>query len=97
MYPTVVIVLVETQRSMTDICEIDPSNASKSAGPVASEVRPASLGPLSFAVGPVYSTTDNEAESQSSRTLQSQSRQKCGPEEVITELNSEREAGTLVD
>ena len=36
MYPTVVIVLVETQRSMTDICE-GLSNASRIAGPVPSD------------------------------------------------------------
>ena len=63
MYPTVVILLIETQRSMTDICEISPSNASKYAGPGASEARPATPGHLSFAVGPIYSTTDNKAES----------------------------------
>jgi len=70
MYPTVVIVLVETQRSMTDIC----SNASRVAGPVASEAHPATLGHLSVAVGPVHSMTDNEVESQRSRALQSQGR-----------------------
>jgi len=64
MYPTVVILLVETQRSMTDICETSQSNASKIAGPVASEARPATLGPLSFAIGPVPSTADTETESQ---------------------------------
>ena len=37
MYPTIVIVLVETQRSMTDICEISSSGASGLAGPVASD------------------------------------------------------------
>jgi len=62
MYPTVVILLVETQRSMTDICEISPSNASKLAA--SSEARPATSGHLSFAVGPVDITTDDEAESQ---------------------------------
>ena len=39
MYPTVVMVLVQTQRSMVDVCEISPSNASKIIGPVASKVR----------------------------------------------------------
>ena len=84
MYPTVVMVLVETQRSMADICEISPSNASRLAGPVASEARPATLGHLSFAVGPVHSATDNEAESQRSRALQSQGGQEHG--EVILEV-----------
>ena len=63
MYPTVVIVLVETQRSilrsMPDIYEISLSNATKLA---ASEARPATPGHLSFAVGSVHSTTDNETE-----------------------------------
>ena len=71
MYLTVVMVLVETQRSMTDICEISSSNTGRIPGPVGSEARPATLGHLSFAVGPVYSTGDNEAESQPSRALQS--------------------------
>ena len=72
MYPTVVIVLVETQRSIMDVCEISPSITSKLARPMASEAYPATLGRLSFAVGPVHSTTDDEAESQRSRALQSQ-------------------------
>jgi len=93
MYPTVVIVLVETQRSMSDICNISPLNASKFAGPVASEVRAATLGHLSFAVGPVHSTTDNEAESQRSHTLQSQDGQEHGLEEVILEIK-ESQVGT---
>ena len=62
MYPTLVIVLVESQLSMIDVCEISPSNGNKPAGPVASETRPATLGHLSFA----HSATDNEAESQRS-------------------------------
>ena len=85
-----VILLVETQRSMTDICDISPSNASKLAGPVASEDCPATLGHLSFAVGPVYSTTDNEAESQRSRALRSQDRQDYDLEGVILEASEPR-------
>ena len=85
MYPTVVIVLVETQRSMADICEIGPPNASQLAGPVASEARPATLGHLSFAVGPVH-TTDDEAESQRSCVLQSQGGQEHGLQDVILEV-----------
>ena len=52
MYPTIVIVLVETQRSMTDICEIGTPNASRLADPVpvASEARATTLGHPSFAV-----------------------------------------------
>jgi len=86
MYPTVVILLVETQRSMSDICEISPSNASKFAASSGSEARPATLGHLSFAVGPFYSTTDYEAESQLSPALQSQHGRKDGSEEPITEV-----------
>ena len=87
MYPTVVIVLVETQRSMTDVCEISPSNASKFAGPVASEARSATLGHISFAVGPVHSATDDEAEPQ---RLQSQGGQERGLEEIILEAKESR-------
>ena len=86
MYPTVVIILVKTQRSMTDVCEISPSNAGRLAGPVGSEARPATSGHLSFAAGPVYSTTYTEAESQLSRTLQSQGGQEYNLE-VILEVN----------
>ena len=67
MYPTVVIILVETQRSVMDFCEIGPSNASTLADPVASKARPATLGHPSIAVGLIRTTTENEAESQ--RTL----------------------------
>ena len=77
MYPTVVIVLVETQGSMTDVCETSQSNTSKLKGPVASKALPATLGPtlghLSFEVGSVNdSTTDNETESQRRGALESQ-------------------------
>ena len=90
MYPTLVIVLVETQRSMTNICEIGPSNARKSAGPVASRAHPATLGPLSFAVGPVHTTTDDEAESQRWHALQSQGGQEHDSGEVILEVKNSR-------
>ena len=95
MYPTVVMLLIETQRSMTDICEISkisPTNASKLAPPVPSEARLANLGHLSSAVGPVRSTTDDEAESQRSRALQSQGGQEHGLE-VILEVK-ESQVGT---
>ena len=68
MYPTVVMVLVERQRSMADICEISPSNASKFSSTVSSGDRAATLGHLSFAVG----TKDNQLESQRSRALYTQ-------------------------
>jgi len=83
MYPTAVILLVEKQRSMADIFEISQSGAGKLVGPVVSEPCPTTLGHLSFEVGPVHSTTDDEAESQRSRTLQSQGGQEHGLEEVI--------------
>ena len=55
MYPTVVILLVETQRSMVDVCEVSPS------GPVAPDARPTTLGHLSCVVGSMGpGTADNE-------------------------------------
>ena len=62
MYPTVVIVLVETRRS---ICEISQLNAGGLAGPVTSNAHAATLECLSL-VEPVHSMTENEAESQRS-------------------------------
>ena len=72
MYPTVVIVLVETQRSMADFCEIGPSYTSRLPGPGASEPRLATIGSLSFAAASFLTTTDNEAESQRVRASESQ-------------------------
>ena len=89
MYPTLVVLLVQIQRSMTDICEISPSNASRPAGPLASETRHATLGHLSFAVGSVHSTTDIEAKSQHSDALQSQSGQEHRLEVVLEAKDSE--------
>ena len=85
MYPTVVIILVQSQRSVTDICEISPSTASRLAGPVTSAAHPATLGHLSFAVGTVHSSTDSEAEPQRSRALQSQGGLEYDLEEVLLE------------
>ena len=79
MYPTVVILLVETQRSIKDICEISPSNASKLACP-------GPLGHLSFAVRPVRSTMNNEAGSQRSHTLRPQGGQEHSFQEVVLEV-----------
>jgi hypothetical protein len=72
MYPTVVILLVQTQRSMADICESRPLNASVLARRVASDARPATLGHFSVATGPIYRMMDNGAETQRSRALRSQ-------------------------
>ena len=70
MYPTVVIVLVETQLSMMDVYEISSFSASEPAGQVVFETRLVTLEPISFAVGPLHGgTTDNEAESQRQCTL----------------------------
>ena len=95
MYPTVVILLIETQRSMTDICEISLSNGSKTADLVAAEAHPATLGYLSFAVGPAHSVTrDDKVESQCSPGLWSQGRQ-----EYSTEVNldvKESQVGTTI-
>ena len=82
MYPTVVMFFVESQRSMTDICETSPSNASPFAGPQAFEACPATLGHLSFAVGPMHTTIDDESESQRSCALQSPDGQEHNPEKV---------------
>ena len=85
MYPTIVVVLVETQRSMVDICEIGPSSPSKFAAAAASdcEVHAATLGHLSFAVGPIDSAMDNEAESLPSCVLRGRDVQERGLENDI--------------
>ena len=71
MYPTFMIVLVESHRSITGICETNSlSDANELAGPVASEARPATVGQLSFMLGPVHTATENEAESQRSRVAE---------------------------
>jgi len=87
MYPTTVIVLVETKRSMMDIYEMSLLNASRPAGLVASEARTANLGSLSIAVGPINSAQDNEAGSPPSCAVQSQDVQERGLEKVILEVN----------
>ena len=87
-----VIVLVKTQRSMADICEISPSNAIKFAGPVASEARPATLGHLSFAPGPIDTMVDNEPEYQRPRALQSKGGKGHGVEEAILEVRESHSA-----
>jgi hypothetical protein len=66
MYPTVVMILVENQRSP--------------------ETRLTTLGHLSFAVGPICTATDNRAESQRSRALQSQNGQEHALEKVVLEV-----------
>ena len=85
--------MIETQRSMADVCEIDPSSASKVGAPVASEAHLATFGHLSFAIGPVYSTIDGEGESQRSRVSQSQGGPGRVLEEVIREVK-ESQVGT---
>jgi len=67
IYPTLVVVLVETQRSMTDICEISSSNASKIAG---LDACASTLRHLSYVS--IHSTMHTESESQRSRVSRSQ-------------------------
>ena len=86
MYPTVVIVLVETHRSMADICEVGLSDVSNFAGSTTFEARPATLGHLSFADGTTYSTMDSESESQRPRVSQSQDGQEYCLEKDILEI-----------
>ena len=78
MYPTIVTILAETQRSMTDMCQISLPNASKLAiaGPAASEAHATTLGHPSFAA--LNITIDNEAESPPSRLVRSQDLQERG-------------------
>ena len=90
MYPTVLMILVETQRLMTaDICE-SLGNANKPAGPQASEARPATSGHLYFADGPIRATMHNESESQHLRTWQSQHGQEHNLEKDILEVKESR-------
>ena len=78
MYPTIVIVLAETsQRSMSGICEIGPSNASRLPGLVVLEARAARA-------------IDDETKSPSSRALQSPDVQERGSENVILEVKGSR-------
>ena len=70
MIVPLVVVLVETQRSMADICEISPLNASKFAGLVAFQAEACAPTldseyiPFSFAS--IHSTMENELESHQS-------------------------------
>ena len=96
MYPTVVILLVETQRSMSDVYVISPPNGSKLVGPLTSGTRPATLGHLSSAVGTVHSTTDKEAEYRRSRTLQSRGVEEDGLEITLEIKLKESQADTAM-
>ena len=84
-----VIVLTETQRSMTDVCDISLSNASKLGGSGPAQPRPTTSRCLSSAVGPMDSTMDNDSESQRSRALQGQDLQEHGLEKAILEVREE--------
>ena len=81
-----VILLVETQHLMTDICETSPSIASKLADPVAFGAPSATLRHPPFAVGPVHSPTDDEAEAQRSCGLQSQGEHEQRLEKIIPKV-----------
>ena len=71
MYPAIVILLVETQRSMTVICGISPSNTLNGVSPPA--LRPMTLEqpPFEFAVGPDEGAIDSVPHPSLSRALQS--------------------------
>lgn len=56
------------------------------------KARPATLGRLSFAVGPVRTMTDDEAEFQRSHTLQTQG----GLEDILKVKESQVVSGTLI-
>jgi len=94
MYPTLTIVLVETQRSMMDVCEIGPSDAGKFAGAVAlSDARGATSGRLSFPVEQIRTTMDSESVFLPSRALRpGRDGQGHGLEKVILEVK-ERQVG----
>jgi len=78
MYPTIVIVLAETQRSMTDIWEIGLPNASRLAVPgVVSEAHAASV-------------IDIRAGSLPSRALHSEDVQERGLEKAVLEVKESR-------
>ena len=81
-----VIVLVETHRSMTDICEVGLSDAGNFEDSMSFETRPPTLGHLSFADGTAYSTMDSVSESQRPSLSQSQDGQEYCLEKVILEI-----------
>ena len=83
MYPTMVIVLVKTQRSMVDLCAIGPSNAYKPADLVVAQAK-ACAATLSM-VGSIHSAMDNELESQRCRAVQNPERREYGVEKAILE------------
>ena len=101
-HPTIVMILVETQRSMVDICEISSSNANRLAGLVVSdpEARAATSTHPSLAVGPINSTVNHEAESPPCRALQGDSDVQVGRdlEKAVLEVNTkESPVGTTSD
>jgi hypothetical protein len=61
IYPTAVIVLVESQRSMVDVYGITPTDLTKGSGSATREARAATLGHLSFATAPGQSMNDIES------------------------------------
>ena len=88
MYPTVVILLVETQRSMMDVCEISPSDApSKVTAPA---------GPEDLFYDRANGPSRTSKESLCSRALQSQCRQEHSLDEVVLEVK-ESQVGLVAD
>ena len=88
MYPTVVMLLLDTRGSMEDVCEISPLNASQLAGPVVSEARShlQANSPLRCVVRPVHSTMDDKSGFQCLHALQSQGGQEHSLEEIILKV-----------
>ena len=83
MYPTMVVVLVESQRSMTDVCGVNQSNAAQAVELGPSEARAATLGhPISFAVGPNQYTMNREYIT----TVPLQSRYSGGPKHGVIDI-----------
>ena len=78
-----VIMLVETQRSMTDICDSITSIVMAGLAVPDHEARAATLGHPSFAVGAANNGVDGEAHSSQSRTLRSLGVQERGLEKDI--------------
>ena len=55
------IILVESQRSMAEVCGVSPWDASKVDATDTSGTRPATFGHLSFAAGQGQTTMDTES------------------------------------
>ena len=81
MYPTVVIIIVETQRSMADVCEFSSSTQTCTSG----TILPTTPNRLSFPVEARQAVTPMDKESRYERfcTLQVEDGQKHDREKVV--------------